>query len=90
MFIYDNNIPVIKPRKKKRKKAPSLALRILKEIKSAKRINYTTCLYFGKLLHQNSHHRFFLNLLTEEILIKIYFIFFALLKASNVSFLALQ
>ncbi|PAV03199.1 hypothetical protein CBG25_08185 [Arsenophonus sp. ENCA] len=26
MFIYDNNIPVIKPRKKKRRKAPVISL----------------------------------------------------------------
>ncbi|WP_063657516.1 hypothetical protein [Candidatus Arsenophonus triatominarum] len=36
MFIYDNNIPVIKPRKKKKRKAPVISLADFKRNKPRK------------------------------------------------------
>ncbi|PAV01869.1 hypothetical protein CBG25_14195 [Arsenophonus sp. ENCA] len=36
MFIYDNNIPVIKPRKRKKRKAPVISLADFKRNKSRK------------------------------------------------------
>ncbi|HGJ5864839.1 MAG TPA: hypothetical protein ACHBZ9_02710 [Arsenophonus nasoniae] len=36
MFIYDNNIPVVKPRKKKKRKAPVISLADFKRNKPRK------------------------------------------------------
>ncbi|HGJ5854969.1 hypothetical protein [Arsenophonus nasoniae] len=36
MFIYDNNIPVVKPRKKKKRKAPVISLADFKKDKTRK------------------------------------------------------